>query len=98
MQQLTMAIAGMNCTGCPGNVEHVLAEMPGTHVDAVRVGYATVTYDPARTSPDALAQAILDAGYMPDLPGARTLMRPGRRVGGVCCGGREHHHENGHKA
>jgi copper chaperone CopZ len=98
MQQLTMAIAGMNCAGCPGNVEQVLAKMPGTHVDAVRVGFASVSYDPERTSPDALAQAIVDAGYMPDLPGARTVMKSGRRVGGVCCGGREHQHESGQMA
>ena len=98
MQQLTMAIAGMNCSGCPANVEQVLAEVPGTHVDAVRVGFASVSYDPSRTSPDALAQAIVDAGYTPDLPGARTVMRPGRRIGGVCCGGREHNHESGHRA
>jgi len=48
MQHLTMAIAGMNCPGCPSNVEQVLSDMPGTHVDAVRVGYASVTYDPAQ--------------------------------------------------
>lgn len=98
MQHLTMAIAGINCPGCPSNVEQVLSEMPGTHVDAVRVGYASVSYDPAQISPDALAQAVVDAGYMPDLPGARTVMRSGRRVGGKCCEGREHRHESGHKA
>ncbi|MEP7065333.1 MAG: heavy metal-associated domain-containing protein [Gemmatimonadota bacterium] len=98
MEQLTMAIAGMNCTGCLGNVEQVLAEMPGTHVEAVIVGYASVSYDPDRTSPDALAQAIADAGYTPDLPEGRTAIRPGRRTGAVCCGGREHTHESGHKA
>jgi copper chaperone CopZ len=98
MQQLTMAISGMNCAGCPANVEQVLAKMPGTHVDAVRVGFASVSYDPSRTSPDALAQAIADAGYTPDLPDARTVMRPGRRIRGVCCGGREHNHEGGDKA
>lgn len=98
MQQLTMAIAGMNCAGCPANVEQVLAEMPGTHVDAVRVGFASVSYDPSQTSPDALAQAIVDAGYTPHVAGARTVMRPGGRTEGVCCGGRERAHESGHKA
>jgi len=98
MQQLTMAIAGMNCPGCPANVEQVLSDIPGAHVNAVRVGFASVSYDPAKTSPDALAQAVVDAGYTPDLPGARTVMRPGRRLGGVCCGGREQNHESGQVA
>jgi copper chaperone CopZ len=96
MQQLTMAIAGMNCTGCPSNVEQVLAEMPGTHVDAVRVGYAMVSYDENKTSPQALAQAIVDAGYTPDLPGTGTVTRPGRAIGGKCCRGREQQRDSGH--
>ena len=65
MQQLTTSISGMSCGGCVSNVRKALESLPGVHVDAASVGSATVSYDEARTTPAAIAQAIRDAGYEP---------------------------------
>ena len=68
MRQITMAIDGMSCDGCVRAVARAIDVVPGARVDAVAVGSATVRYDPSRTSPAAIAQAIRAAGYRP--PGA----------------------------
>jgi copper chaperone len=89
MQQMTMAISGMTCGGCVSAVKRVLGAVPGTHVDAVTVGSATVSYDASRTTPAALSQAIRDAGYEPVPDGATAgagAGASGSRKGGSCCG------------
>jgi copper chaperone CopZ len=63
MEQLTMNISGMTCGHCVGAVTQALTELDGVQVEQVRVGSARVAYDPGRTSPDQMAQAIEDAGY-----------------------------------
>ena len=65
MKQVTVAIAGMSCGGCVNNVRTALAAVPGTRVDAVAVGSATVSYDATRTTPAAIEKAIRGAGYEP---------------------------------
>lgn len=63
MEQLTMNISGMTCGHCVGQVTKALKSLDGVEVEQVKVGLATVAYDPSRTSPDKLAQAVEDAGY-----------------------------------
>lgn len=63
MQTLTLAISGMSCGGCVGRVSSALKQVPGVRVDAVAVGSATVSYDPSKTSPVAIAAAVNAAGY-----------------------------------
>lgn len=63
MEQLTMSISGMTCAHCVGAVTQALEALDGVQVEQVRVGAATVAYDPSRTSPIQMAQAIEDAGY-----------------------------------
>ena len=65
MERMTIPIAGMSCGGCVSNVRNALARTPGVQVEQVRVGAATVAYDPAVTSPDAIREAISRAGYTP---------------------------------
>lgn len=63
MPSLTIPIAGMTCSGCVNSVRNALTAIAGVQQAQVRVGSATVTYDPARTDPEALRGAIVRAGY-----------------------------------
>ena len=63
MERLGMKIRGMSCGHCVGAVTGALKKVDGVTVDEVKVGSATMSYDPARTSRAAIAQAITNAGY-----------------------------------
>lgn len=65
MQRISISIAGMSCGGCVNSVRNALTRIPGVQVERVKVGSATVAYDPAVTSPEALRAAITRAGYKP---------------------------------
>lgn len=84
MRQITMAISGMSCGGCVKRVTQALSTIPGTRVDAVTVGSATVSYDESRTTPAAIDRAVREAGYQPGPVGAAVPVAPG----GGCCGSR----------
>jgi copper chaperone CopZ len=45
------------------SVDNALKAVDGVEVEQVGIGTATVAFDPARTSNDAIAQAIADEGY-----------------------------------
>ncbi|HMV70103.1 MAG TPA: cation transporter, partial [Myxococcota bacterium] len=65
MERIELPIEGMTCAACATRLERVLGRVPG--VDAVSVNLATerawLTFDPARTAPDTLADAVRGAGY-----------------------------------
>jgi copper ion binding protein len=63
VQQLTMNISGMTCEHCVGAVTRALQQLEGVRILHVAIGSASVAYDPSRTSPDRMTQAIEDAGY-----------------------------------
>ena len=63
METLGISIDGMSCGHCVSAVKAALSKVAGVTVDEVKIGSATMSYDPARTSPAAIAQAIEDAGY-----------------------------------
>ena len=63
MSSLTIPITGMSCGGCVNNVQSAFAKVPGVIEAQVKVGSATVTYDPARTTPEMLRGAVVKAGY-----------------------------------
>ena len=63
MKKLGIKVGGMSCGHCVGAVTGALKTVDGVTIDEVRVGLATMGYDPARTSPAAIARAIEDAGY-----------------------------------
>ena len=68
--KLVIPVSGMTCAACQGRVQRTLAKTPGV-VDAnvnLMMGNATVAYDPAATTPDALVNAIRATGYGAELP------------------------------
>jgi P-type Cu+ transporter len=75
-------IGGMTCASCVGRVEKALIRLDGVEAAAVNLAteVATVTYDPARVGPDALAEAVQAAGYTATLPAPAQPDEPGRAV------------------
>lgn len=63
MQRIGFEVEGMSCGHCVAAVRRALEGQDGVKVEDVTMGSARVAYDPGRTSPDALAAAIEDAGY-----------------------------------
>jgi copper chaperone CopZ len=64
-ETFSFPITGMSCQHCVRAVHVALAEVDGAQVERVDVGSATVRYDPARTTPARIAEAVRDAGYDP---------------------------------
>ena len=58
-------VVGMMCAVCAGTVEKTAAEVPGVLKSEVNFANSslTVEWDPAKTSPAAIADAIRSAGY-----------------------------------
>ena len=57
------SIDGMSCGHCVAAVENALNDVGGAVVDEVAIGSATVVYDDAETSYEALRAAIEEEGY-----------------------------------
>jgi Cu+-exporting ATPase len=81
--KLDLPIEGMTCASCVRRVEKALSATYGVRTADVNyaLGRATVTYDPARTSRKALADAVQDAGYQ--VPDAERTVELG--VIGMTC-------------
>jgi P-type Cu+ transporter len=58
-------VRGMHCAACVGKVERALTSVPGVDRASVNLAteQATVSFDPALTSLDALQTAVAAAGY-----------------------------------
>jgi copper chaperone len=65
MEELTIQIGGMSCGHCVAAVRSALATLEGVEVQDVGIGAATVQYDAARTTPEAIQSAIREEGYQP---------------------------------
>ena len=63
MSNLKLEIEGMSCGHCVASVKKALEAVAGTSVERVEVGSASVGYDPAITSAEAIENAVRDAGY-----------------------------------
>ena len=63
MDRITMKIDGMTCGHCVGQVSKALEGLEGVQVEHVKVGEATVAYDPAATSEAQIAKAVEVQGY-----------------------------------
>jgi copper chaperone len=63
MERLRLEIRGMNCGHCVGSVRKALGGVQGVQVDDVQIGSATVRFDPAATTREAITNAIEDQGY-----------------------------------
>ena len=60
-------VEGMSCGGCERSLSQAVSRLPG--VSSVEASHAdrsaTVIYDEQRVTPEAIAAAIRDAGYVP---------------------------------
>ena len=63
--EVTIKVEGMSCGGCVRNVTGVLKALAGVEDAQVSLeqGSATVRFDPARVSVEALRAAVEDAGF-----------------------------------
>jgi mercuric ion binding protein len=62
---VTFDVDNMTCASCPYIVKTSMAAVPGVSTVAVsfEAKTATVTFDDAKTNPDAIAAASMNAGY-----------------------------------
>jgi len=63
MERITLKIDGMTCGHCVSQVTRALTSVPGVKIEQLRVGQATVSFDPAATSEEQITRSIEDAGY-----------------------------------
>ncbi|HET7563732.1 MAG TPA: heavy-metal-associated domain-containing protein [Gemmatimonadaceae bacterium] len=63
MERLELHIDGMSCDHCVRAVRNALQQVNGVTVEQVKVGSATVTYDPARATRQEIVEAVNDEGY-----------------------------------
>ena len=63
METVKIEIGGMSCGHCVRAVEQALGGVEGVKVREVRVGGATVEYDPRVAGGEAIEKAIGDEGY-----------------------------------
>ncbi|MFL6602528.1 MAG: heavy-metal-associated domain-containing protein [Steroidobacteraceae bacterium] len=62
---VTIGVEHMTCAACPITVRKALSQVAGVSASTVdmKAHTATVTFDPGRTTPDALAAAVSNAGF-----------------------------------
>jgi Cu+-exporting ATPase len=67
---LTLNVTGMTCAACQARVQRALTKTPGVEDASVNLmtNAASVSYDPAVTSPENLVEAIRATGYGAELP------------------------------
>ena len=65
METFTLNIGGMTCGGCVKSVTRILENTQGVAKAEVSLDNknAIIEFDPAKTNPEALIEAIEDGGY-----------------------------------
>lgn len=63
MKSVKLDVSGMSCGHCVHAVREALGAIPGVHVDEVRIGSASVTFDEGTVTVGAIVDAVGDAGY-----------------------------------
>jgi putative mercuric ion binding protein len=65
METLTLNIGGMTCGGCVKSVTRILENTEGVAKAEVSLENknAVIEFDPAKTNPEALIEAIEEGGY-----------------------------------
>lgn len=71
LQTAELKISGMTCEACAGVVKAKLLETPGVAEAEVHypAGHGLVKYDPAKTDPAELVEAVNSTGYKASLAG-----------------------------
>ncbi len=69
---IRIPVSGMTCAACQSRVQGTLQKQPGVADATVNLmmGNATVTYDPAATTPQRLVQSVRETGYGAELASA----------------------------
>ena len=69
-ERIDLPIEGMSCAACAARIERSLARLPGVASSSVNYATksATIRFDPALCSPDALVQAVRETGFDASLP------------------------------
>jgi len=69
-ERVVIPVTGMTCAACQARVQRTLSRTPGVADASVNLmmANATVAYDPAATSPQALVDVIRSTGYGAELP------------------------------
>src|SRR6266513_4448138 len=64
-REVTLNVEGMTCASCVAHVQNAVKSVPGVKDAQVNLarGRATVRFDPAKTNPSQLAQAVEHSGY-----------------------------------
>ena len=62
---VTLGVEHMTCAACPITVRKALSQVAGVSASTVdmKAHTATITFDPTRTTPEALAMAVSNAGF-----------------------------------
>ena len=85
MERATISIDGMSCGHCVGQVRSALQNVPGVTVENVTVGRAEVAYDVSKVKPDALRNAVAEAGYQAKVAATSAPSSdPTPKAGGGC--------------
>ncbi|HWE93584.1 MAG TPA: heavy metal translocating P-type ATPase [Tepidisphaeraceae bacterium] len=83
LESATLEISGMNCASCVAHVEQAARKVAGVEACQVNLarGRAAVRFDPTRTDPQRIAQAITQSGYSatPEAAGAQAADAEERR-------------------
>src|SRR6478736_1436887 len=68
--KITLDVQGMTVAPCQSHVQRALQGTPGVEAATVDLmtARAAVSYDPARTTPEALLEAVRGTGYGAELP------------------------------
>lgn len=69
-ERLVFPVTGMTCAACQSRIQSTLAKTAGVEDASVNLmmANATVSYDPATTSPQALVDVVRATGYDAELP------------------------------
>jgi P-type Cu+ transporter len=82
MERLGLKLGGMSCAACANTVEEAIIHVPGVIGSNVNFALerATLDYDPQQTTPQAIVQAVVNAGYqaIPIDPARPALQRKER--------------------
>ncbi|MBI3566863.1 MAG: copper-translocating P-type ATPase [Gemmatimonadetes bacterium] len=67
---LNFPVTGMHCAACVGRVQVAIEHAPGVRSAVVNLmtNTATVSFDPAAVSPEAIVEAVVSTGYGAELP------------------------------
>ncbi len=83
--RLTLGISGMSCASCASRISKGLEALPGVHEASVNFASesASVSYDPSRLTPAAIAGEVIAQGYEVTLPPPPTTVD--LVLGGMSC-------------